>query len=124
MNQPAQKAAVASITGTFYIHFLDGMPPNPLQKADRLDISAEEVVILRGDEVVDRLVVDADSTNRWGRAQSSTLVIEYLKYDHAGRTGLLFGRMGRNSPGFPNEDPPVGVWGADSQPPKGGGGQG
>ncbi|MFL6195115.1 MAG: hypothetical protein ACJ75H_13150 [Thermoanaerobaculia bacterium] len=124
MNQPDQKSAAASITGTFYIHFLDGMPPHPLAKADRLDISRDEVVILRDGKEVDRLAVDADSTNRWGRARNLELVIEYLKYDHAGRTDLLFGRMGRNPVAGANEDPPVGVWGADSQPPKGGDDQG
>ena len=120
-----RSTTTAAITGTFYIHFLDGMPPNPLARADRLDISETEVVVSRNEKPIERLQVDPGSTNRWGKAQSPGLVIEYLRYEHRGHNNLLFGRMARNAGGIPpNEDPPVGVWGADSQPPKGGDGQG
>jgi hypothetical protein len=124
MSQPEDRNAMAAITGTFYIHFLDGTPPSPLARADRLDISETEVVIFRNGKPVERLQVDPDSTNRWGKARNPGVVIEYLKYEHAGRTSLLFGRVGRNAAVGATEDPPVGVWGADSQPPKGDDGQG
>jgi hypothetical protein len=124
MNQPNEKNVAGGITGTFYIHFLDGFNDFPLAKADRFEISDREVRIFRNGKEVERLGV-VGTGSRWGQAENENIVLEYLKYEHNGRTDLLFGRLGKRSKvNPPTEDPPVGVWGADSQPPKGDDGQG
>lgn len=115
--------AGAAIIGEFWIHFVDIQPRSPLSRADRLVIEGGQaggrIVIYRSGRAEYTLSI-LDATGRWGHASGDGIDIEYTRNLSPGRPNLIYGRFTQVGPKGGNEDPPTGVWGADSQPPRGG----
>jgi hypothetical protein len=117
---PAPKSD--GIIGTFYVRFQDADPRSPLRKADRIEISETEFVIYR--EGSPQTFTIDQSSSRWGCARgpkdsNETFYIEFNRSSNPLNPQALYGHVVQEKSRI-NENPPVGVWGADTQPPIGG----
>lgn len=119
---------------TYYVKLLDAHPDAqaPFELTDRICIigkpgtqQMEIARLIEGQWVVQDCLDIEESYSRWARARNSegNLEIEYTVCTHPQRWGSLYGYLVR---GFMDgrQDPPVGVWGADTKPPGTGDGDG
>ncbi|HEY0512736.1 MAG TPA: hypothetical protein VGH73_12575 [Thermoanaerobaculia bacterium] len=106
------------IIGTFWVHFLDADDRSPLVKECQVDISATDLTILTTPPLT---LPITESYPQWGYAENDDFCIEYTRSSTYGEG--LYGHVVAK-PGGPNGNPPVGVWGADTQPPTPGDGNG
>jgi hypothetical protein len=109
------------IIGTFYVNFQDADARSPLQKEDEIVISETELVIRRGGS--SQTFTIEESYARWGCARgpkdsAEMFYIEFNRSSNPLNPQALYGHVVQEKSEVINQDPPVGVWGADTQPPR------
>lgn len=112
---------------SFLVTFCAADERSPIKKDDCIVVSDEEssFTVFRDGKPVEAFTID-QSHSQWGCARSDdrTFWIEYTKSSRwTGDRTTLYGHMVDEQPQG-NTNPPVGVWGADEQPPVGGNGDG
>ena len=105
---------------TYILSFQDVQPKSPFQAGDRIEISVGSLDIYRGSELVMSFEI-LESYSRWtcARNEEEGFFIEFTRSSAESKVSL-YGHLVQDKELSGNQNPPVGVWGADTPPPDGG----
>jgi hypothetical protein len=105
---------------TYRLSFQDVQPKSPFQAGDRIEISAGSLEVYRGEALVMGFEI-LESHSQWACARNHEqgFFIEFTR-SYTQNKVLLYGHLAQDKELNGTENPPVGVWGADTPPPDGG----